>query len=209
MTTEPMLLSFRFSEALGGAADLHAKQVRKGTAIPYIAHLLGVASIALHYGADEDEAIAALLHDAIEDAPPELGANWVPNWLRFRFGERVLDIVMGCTDADITPRPPWRVRKEAYVARVRREPASVVLVSAADKLHNVGTVLSDHREVGDALWRRFNKDAGKAGTIGYYRGLVAGFQATGHHPRLVRELDRVVTQLEEETGHPGVWPLPT
>jgi GTP pyrophosphokinase len=208
VTTEPIPLSFRFSEALRGAADLHAKQVRKGTTIPYVAHLLGVASIALHYGADEDEAIAALLHDAIEDAPAELGANWVPNWLRFRFGERVLDIVMGCTDADIKPKPPWRVRKEAYVARVRNEPASVVLVSASDKLHNAGTILSDYREIGDHLWRRFNKDAGKAGTIGYYRGLVASYETTGHHPRLVRELDRVVTQLEGETGHPGVWPLP-
>ena len=110
MTTEPIPLSLRFSEALRGAADLHAKQVRKGTTIPYIAHLLSVASIALHYGADEDEAIAALLHDAIEDAPPELGANWVPNWLRFRFGERVLDIVVGCTDADVKPKPPWHAR---------------------------------------------------------------------------------------------------
>lgn len=208
MTHEPIPLSLRFSEALRGAADLHAKQVRKGTRIPYIAHLLGVASIALHHGADEDEAIAALLHDAIEDAPTELGPNWVPNWLRFRFGERVLDIVRGCTDTDISPKPPWRVRKEAYVAGVRKEPASVVLVSAADKLHNASTILSDYREVGDAVWHRFNKDAGKAGTIGYYRGLVTAYEETGHHPRLVRELDAVVTQIETEAGHPGVWPLP-
>ena len=208
MTNEPIPLSLRFSEALRGAADLHAKQVRKGTKIPYIAHLLGVASIALQHGADEDEAIAALLHDAIEDAPVELGANWVPNWLRFRFGERVLDIVEGCTDADVKPKPPWRARKEAYVARVPKEPASVVLVSAADKLHNAGAILSDYREIGDALWPRFNKDAGKAGTVGYYRGLVTAYRATGHHPRLVRELDAVVTQIEKETGHPGVWPLP-
>lgn len=207
MTTEPIPLSLRFSEALRGAADLHAKQVRKGTTIPYIAHLLSVASIALHYGADEDEAIAALLHDAIEDAPPELGANWVPNWLRFRFGERVLDIVVGCTDADVKPKPPWHARKEAYVARVRKEPASVVLVSASDKLHNAGAILSDYREMGDALWHRFNKDAGKAGTVGYYRGLVSAYQSTGYHQRLVRELDRVVTQIEKETGHSGVWPV--
>ena len=208
MTNEPIPLSSRFSEALGGAADLHAKQFRKGTKIPYIAHLLGVASIALHHGADEDEAIAALLHDAIEDAPEELGADWVRDWLRFRFGERVLHIVEGCTDADVRPKPPWRVRKEAYVARVPKERASVVLVSAADKLHNAGAILSDYREIGNPLWPRFNKDAGKAGTIGYYRGLVTAYRATGHHPRLVRELDVVVTQIEKETGHPGVWPLP-
>jgi GTP pyrophosphokinase len=106
MTNEPIPLSLRFSEALRGAAELHARQVRKGTKIPYIAHLLGVASIALHHGADEDEAIAALLHDAIEDAPVELGPDWVRKWLRFRFGEHVLNIVEGCTDADVKPKPP-------------------------------------------------------------------------------------------------------
>ena len=208
MTEELIPLSSRFSEALRGAADLHAKQVRKGTKIPYIAHLLGVASIALHHGADEDEAIAALLHDAIEDAPRDLGANWVQNWLRFRFGERVLDIVEGCTDADISPKPPWRKRKEDYVARLPNEPLSVVLVSASDKLHNASAILSDYREIGDNLWKRFNPEAGKEGTIGYYRGLVTAYQTTRHHPRLVRELDAVVTQIEEETGHVGAWPLP-
>jgi (p)ppGpp synthase/HD superfamily hydrolase len=208
VTEELIPLSSRFSEALRGAADLHAKQLRKGTTIPYIAHLLGVASIALHHGADEDEAIAALLHDAIEDAPRDLGANWVRNWLRFRFGDRVLSIVEGCTDADVSPKPPWLVRKEAYIARVPKEPAPVLLVSASDKLHNAGAILSDYRELGDKLWKRFNLDAGKAGVIGYYRGLVTAYTTAGHHPRLVRELDAVVAQIERETGHPGVWPLP-
>jgi GTP pyrophosphokinase len=111
MTEGPIPLSLRFSEALRGAAELHATQSKKGTRIPYIAHLLGVASIALQHGADEDEAIGALLHDTIEDAPRGLGANWVRDWLRFKFGQRVLDIVEGCTDADISPKPPWRARK--------------------------------------------------------------------------------------------------
>jgi (p)ppGpp synthase/HD superfamily hydrolase len=207
VTQELIPLSSRFSEALGGAADLHAKQSRKGTTIPYIAHLLGVASIALHHNADEDEAIAALLHDAIEDAPLDLGANWVRNWLRFRFGERVLSIVEGCTDADVTPKPAWHVRKEAYVARVLKEPASVVLVSASDKLHNATAILADYRELGEKLWKRFDKDAGKSGVIGYHRGLVSAYKATGSHPRLVRELDAVVAQIEREAGHPGAWPL--
>jgi hypothetical protein len=207
LTKEPVPLSFRFSEALRGAADLHAKQFKKGGTIPYIAHLLGVASIALHHGADEDEAIAALLHDAIEDAPGGLDAKWVRDWIRFRFGGRVLSIVEGCTDADVRPKPRWRKRKEAYIARVRHEPPSVVLVSAADKLHNAGAILSDHRRLGDKLWKRFNPDARKDGTIGYYRGLVTAYQATGHHPRLVRELDAVVAQIEQETDHPGAWPL--
>jgi (p)ppGpp synthase/HD superfamily hydrolase len=190
-----------------GAADLHATQARRGTKIPYIAHLLGVASIALHYGADEDEAIAALLHDTIEDAPRDLGANWVRNWIRFRFGDNVLNIVAGCTDADVIPKPPWLERKRDYIARVQHEPASVILVSASDKLHNAAAVLSDFREVGEALWKRFNPEAGKAGVIGYYRGLVTAYAATGHHPRLVRELDRVVSEIEHATGHAGRWPL--
>jgi (p)ppGpp synthase/HD superfamily hydrolase len=208
MAKQPILLSSRFSEAVRGAADLHARQFRKGTKIPYIAHLLGVASIALHHGADEDEAIGAVLHDSIEDAPRDLGADWVRNWLRFRFGQRVLTIVEGCTDADVSPKPPWRARKEAYVARVQRKSASVVLVSAADKLHNAVSILADYREIKKKVWSRFNKEAGKAGTIGYYRGLVTAYQRTGHHPKLVRELDAVVAQIEDETGHKGVWPLP-
>jgi GTP pyrophosphokinase len=206
MTDDLIPLSPRFAEAMRGAADLHATQMRKGTRIPYIAHLLGVASIALHYGAGEDEAIAALLHDAIEDAPRELGANWVRNWIRFRFGERVLTIVEGCTDADVTPKPSWLTRKRDYVARVVHEPASVILVSASDKLHNATAVLTDFREIGDELWPRFNRDAGKSGVIGYYRGLVTAYRATRHHPRLIRDLDRVVSTIEHEAGHAGVWP---
>ncbi len=208
MTQEPIVFPSRFTEALRSAADLHVTQVRKGTHIPYIAHLLGVASIALHHGADEDEAIAALLHDAIEDVPEALDADWVRDWLRFRFGERVLDIVEGCTDADVHPKPEWRVRKEAYVEHVRKATKSVVLVSASDKLHNASAILADYREVEEKLWERFNPDAGKAGVIGYYRGLVRAYRSTRHHPRLVCELDRVVTQIEAESGHLGAWPLP-
>jgi len=200
-------LTSRFSDALGAAADLHAKQTRKGTAIPYVAHLLGVASIALHHGADEDEAIAALLHDAIEDAPPALGADWVRRWLRFRFGKCVLSIVEGCTDADVVPKPVWRARKEAYVSHLSGQTPSVLLVSASDKLHNAGAILADYRVFGNELWSRFNPDAGMEGAIGYYRGLVRAYRTTGHHPRLVNELDATVTMLEAEVGHQGVWPL--
>lgn len=201
-------LTNRFSEALAGAADLHADQSRKGTTIPYIAHLLGVTSIALHYDADEDEAIAALLHDAIEDAPQKLGAQWVRDWIRFRFGERVLRIVEGCTDADVSPKPPWRARKETYIAHIAKgaEP-SVVLVSASDKLHNATAILADYRQIGDAVFERFNKTAGKSGVIGYYRGLVTAYRVTGHHLALVSELDRIVSDLERETGVNGVWPV--
>jgi len=206
MKADSLILSFRFSEAMRGAADLHATQVRKGTTIPYIAHLLGVASIALHHGANEDEAIAALLHDAIEDAPLDLGANWVRNWIRFRFGENVLTIVEGCTDADVVPKPGWLQRKLAYVARIPKEPASVVLVSASDKLHNATAVLADYRHLGNGLWGRFNPEAGMKGIVGYYRGLVTAFRSCGHHKRLIEELEGVVHDIERETKHRGVWP---
>src|SRR5690349_6983375 len=207
MVEEAVPLSSRFSEALRGAADLHATQLRKGTSIPYIAHLLGVASIALHHGANEDEAIAALLHDTIEDAPLQLGAAWVRTWLRFRFGQGVLEIVEGCTDADVSPKPAWRVRKEACISRVATKGPSIVLVSAADKLHNASAILADYRQIGDELWARFNPEAGKAGIVDYYRGLVTAYRHTGHHPRLVGELDAVVGDLERQTGQVGVWPL--
>lgn len=206
MKANSLILSFRFSEAMRGAADLHAAQVRKGTTIPYIAHLLGVASIALQHGANEDEAIAALLHDAIEDAPHDLGANWVRNWIRFRFGENVLTIVEGCTDADVVPKPGWLQRKLAYVARIPKEPASVVLVSASDKLHNASAVLADYRHLGNTLWGRFNPEAGMEGVVGYYRGLVTAYRSTGLHKRLVEELDGVVHEIERETKYRGIWP---
>lgn len=202
------MLTSRFSEALTTAAELHAAQLRKGTRVPYIAHLLGVTSIALTHGADEDEAIGALLHDAIEDAPPALGAAGVRRLLAERFGARVLEIVEGCTDTDVTPKPAWIVRKLAYVAHVEQLSPSVLLVSAADKLHNAGAILADYRAVGGALWSRFNVDAGRTGVVGYYRGLVTAYRAAGHHPRLVEELDQVVTSIEAATGEPGVWPPP-
>jgi GTP pyrophosphokinase len=202
------MLTHRFADAVTGAAELHANQTRKGTAVPYIAHLLGVTSIALHYGADEDEAIAALLHDAIEDAPSQLGASWVRSWIQFRFGGRVLHIVEGCTDTDVLPKPPWLERKAAYVARIKVEAdPSVVLVSAADKLHNVTAILHDFRQIGDALFERFDRSVGKRGVVGYYRGAADAYRETEFHSILVSELDRVVTELERETGVKGQWPL--
>lgn len=201
-----MHLSPRFQEAVGLAAEVHAGQTKKGTKVPYIAHPLGVASIVFAFHGDEDEAIGALLHDTIEDAQAPLNATIVRARIREQFGQRVLDIVEGCTDSDVTPKPPWLERKKAYLARVRNEPASVILVSAADKLHNSGTVLTDFRKHGDELWARFNPEAGKDGTVGYYRALVTAFTETGHHPELIADLDAVVSELEAATGHTGHWP---
>ena len=185
-----MILSSRFREALLYACELHADQVRKGSAVPYAAHLLAVASIALEYGANEDEAIAALLHDAIEDQ----GGASTREEIRRRFGDTVTAIVDGCTDSDRTPKPPWRERKEAYIDHIPKASASVRLVSAADKLHNARSILQDYRQIGEAVWERF---AGKkAGTLWYYRALVGAFQKAEITP-LVEELDRVVSRLEQ------------
>ncbi len=188
-----MLLSKRFTQALTFATELHANQTRKGHGVPYIAHLLGVASIALEYGANEDEAIAALLHDAIEDQ----GGEATRQEIRRRFGDTVTEIVNGCTEADTTPKPPWQQRKEAYIAHLPNASASVRLVSAADKLHNAWSVLKDYRQIGDAVWERFK--GGKNGTLWYYRAIVKAFRTAGSTP-LVDELERVVSELEDLAG---------
>jgi (p)ppGpp synthase/HD superfamily hydrolase len=182
-------LTNRFTEALTLACDLHRTQSRKGTQIPYVAHLLGVASLALEHGGTEDEAIAAVLHDAVEDQ----GGTATAEIIRGRFGDAVADVVVACSDTDVVPKPPWRARKEAYVAHVRHAPPSVRLVSACDKLHNARAILGDYREIGEAVWDRFA--GGHDGTLWYYRALVSAFLSHGRSP-LVDELDRVVTELE-------------
>ncbi len=184
-----MILSYSFTEALVYANELHATQTRKGSKVPYISHLLGVASIALEYGADEDEAIAALLHDAIEDQ----GGPPIREEIRMKFGERVTEIVDGCTDTDTTPKPPWKERKKAYIAHITNASPSVRLVSAADKLHNIRSILKDYRIQGDLLWDLFK--GGKQGTLWYYRSLVTAFCQADPTP-IVIELDRRVTELE-------------
>ncbi len=155
-------LGARFRRALAYAARIHAKQFRKGTTRPYIAHLLGVTSIVLTHGGDEDEVIAALLHDAVEDqgGMPRLRD------LRRKFGVRVAKIVEGCTDSYTDPKPPWRKRKEEYLQHLRNADASVRLVSAADKLYNVREVLSDLRRHGEDVWSRFK--GGEEGALWYY-----------------------------------------
>jgi (p)ppGpp synthase/HD superfamily hydrolase len=185
-----MALSTRFEEALVFATRLHAGQTRKGTAVPYIAHLLAVTSIVLENGGNEDEAIAALLHDAIEDQ----GGVATREEIRRRFGSTVVEIVDSCTDAEVVPKPPWRARKEAYIARMHGAPAPVRLVSAADKLHNARSLLADYRESGETLWRRFN--GGREGTLWYYRAATDAFREAGVTP-LTEELDRVVSEIEQ------------
>ena len=182
-------LSVRFEEALTFAARLHATQHRKGTAIPYIAHLLAVASLVLTHGGDEDEAIAALLHDAVEDQ----GGPPTRELIRARFGERVVTIVDGCTDTDAVPKPPWRARKERYLTHLPSASPSVKLVAAADKLDNVRAIVADYRTHGSDIWARFN--AGSEDQRWFYRACV---NALHDGPMsIVRELDVAVQQLEQ------------
>ncbi|MBW4606010.1 MAG: HD domain-containing protein [Hassallia sp. WJT32-NPBG1] len=187
------MLSERFTEALTYATQLHANQVRKGSGVPYIAHLLGVASIALEYGANEDEAIAALLHDAIEDQ----GGAATREEIRRRFGDNVTAIVDGCTDSDTIPKPPWRQRKEAYIAHIFTASPSVLLVSGADKLYNAQSICKDYRVLGESLWQRFK--GGKEGTLWYYRSLVDAFHKTRSIP-MIEELERLVSEIEVLAG---------
>jgi (p)ppGpp synthase/HD superfamily hydrolase len=184
-----MQLTARFSEALAYAGQLHAEQVRKGSGVPYLAHLLSVAAIVLEHGADEDEAIAALLHDAVEDQ----GGDVARQEIRGRFGRRVADIVDGCTDADTIPKPPWRARKETYLAHLVDADRSVHLVCAADKLHNARSLVEDYRACGELLWNRFS--GGKTGTLWYYRAVTTVLATAGQNA-LVEELQRTVAELE-------------
>jgi (p)ppGpp synthase/HD superfamily hydrolase len=187
----PWQYSDRIIEALAAAAQIHGIQARKGTTIPYLSHLLGTCAIALDYGANEDEAIAALLHDAIEDGEPTEAAR-ATVW---SFGDEVGRIVEGCTDADSHPKPPWRERKEAYLAGLANEDRSILLVSASDKLHNARSIVRDLRVDGEDLWERFS--APRDQTLWYYRSLVTGYRRNpAHTPALIDELDRTVTEME-------------
>lgn len=181
----------RFIAALAFAARVHAEQRRKGVDTPYIAHPLIVAGTVIENGGDEDEAIAALLHDAVEDqGGDEMGAE-----IARRFGPRVAEIVLGCSDCAVVPKPPWRPRKEKAVAEVRegKLDRSVLLVELADKLHNARAILQDYRVSGEKLWDRFT--GGRDGTLWYYRALADAFRKAFDHP-LAAELDRTVAELE-------------
>lgn len=182
-------LTARFSEAVTLACILHHTQARKGTQVPYVSHLLAVAGIALEHGATEDEAIAAVLHDAVEDQ----GGQPIAERIRQRFGDNVANIVLECSDTDVVPKPPWKERKERYIEHLATASASARLVSAADKLHNARSLVADYRDVGEALWARFN--GGRQGTLDNCRALVDAFATHGQTP-LVAELERVVRELE-------------
>ena len=182
-------LTRRFVDALAYATEIHTGQSRKGTAVPYVSHVLGVCSLVLEDGGGEDEAIAALLHDAVEDG----GGQPVLEEIRRRFGDRVAEIVWACSDTDETPKPPWKVRKARYIDHVREAGPDARRVSCADKLHNARSILRDYRMLGERLWARFS--ASGDDNLWYYRALVEAFRQPDRSP-LFEELARVVGELE-------------
>lgn len=188
-----MTLGERFDRALAFASELHREQKRKGTQVPYVSHLLAVAAIAIEHGASEDEAVAAVLHDSIEDqSEAGGGAAKLRATIRERFGDEVLAIVEGCTDADSVPKPPWKARKKAYIEHLGTAPPSVLLVTGADKLHNARSIVSELFVDGDAVWKRFN--GGKDGSLWYYRS-VCEVLLRRMPGRLSDELARAVLEM--------------
>ena len=188
----PPPTSPRFLAALNYATTLHTES-RKGTTIPYISHLYSVAALVMESNGSEEEVIAALLHDAVEDH----GGVKTLEKIRSDYGEEVADIVDGCTD-DAPPegqeKRPWRERKEEYVAHIASASDSVRLVSNADKLHNARCILRDYRDIGGAIWDRFTGK--KEGSLWYYRALADVFLTNPANPFLAEELNRVVVELE-------------
>lgn len=187
--TETPKLSTRFEAALVYAARLHANQIRKGSGIPYISHLLSVAALVLEDGGDEDEAIAALLHDAIEDQ----GGAKTREEIRQRFGERVVSIVDGCTDSETLPKPPWKERKLNYLEKMRLASPEVQRVALADKVHNARSIVADWEREGEKVWQKFK--GGKEGTLWFYRSFLEVYQQKGSD-WLTQELARLISRLE-------------
>ncbi len=187
------ILTDRFDDALVFASRLHRNQIRKGSNIPYISHLLSVASLVIEHGGDENQAIGALLHDAAEDQ----GGRAILADITTRFGRDVSDIVSDCTDSWVEPKPAWRFRKEQYLALLPEKSTRSLLVSLADKTHNARSILIDRHAVDEAVWDRFT--AGKSGTLWYYTALAEIYRKTIGGP-LSDELTRCVNKMNSDTA---------
>jgi (p)ppGpp synthase/HD superfamily hydrolase len=190
------VLGDRFIDAFAYAVQLHARQARKSTSISYLTHLMAVCSLVLEDGGDENQAIAALLHDGPEDQ----GGQPVLDEVRRRFGDEVAHLVDGLTDTLETPKPEWRPRKETYLARLKDEPMPVLRVSLADKLHNLRSIAVDHAATGEAVWTRFNAD--RQEQEWYFRELLAVFERRLAGSRNLPEFRRLVVEVfgESETS---------
>jgi (p)ppGpp synthase/HD superfamily hydrolase len=184
-------LSERFDEALKYASELHRTQTRKGGDIPYVGHLLSVASLVIEGGGTETQAIAGLLHDAVEDqgGPPTLAE------IRQRFGDAVAEIVDQCSDTDVVPKPPWKKRKQDYIDHLGDASEATILVSLSDKLDNARAILRDYRVQGPELWKRFSVHDPQE-HLWYYRSLLAVYKNRSS-TWLVAELERVLGELED------------
>ena len=191
--TDRPILTNRFDDALVYASRIHRHQVRKGSGTPYVSHLLGVCAIALENGADEDQAIGALLHDAVED---QGGLERLAD-IRERYGDRVAEIVLHNSDSHAEPKPPWRERKEHYLHSLGQKPRASLEVSLADKTHNAATIVHDLRCHGEMVWLRFT--AGRDGGLWYYRALAERFAKLVPGTAAER-LDRVVAEMEALAG---------
>jgi (p)ppGpp synthase/HD superfamily hydrolase len=199
MTSEgspPRRLTRRFEEAMAYAVEIHAGQIRKGSSAPYVSHPMAVCSLVLEDGGDEDEAIAALLHDAVEDG----GGQPVLEEIRRRFGEKVAGIVSDCTDTDQEPKPPWLERKTRHIAHLRQTGPASRRVACADKLHNARSILFDYNVVGEELWKRFTGT--REQVLWYFRSLVEAFRETDSGP-MSEELARVVSEIERRARSSG------
>jgi (p)ppGpp synthase/HD superfamily hydrolase len=195
------MLGEKFRDALVYAAEAHAGQRRKDGEVPYAAHLLGVTASVLEEGGGEDEAVAALLHDVVEDQ----GGRPRLDDVRHRFGERVARLVEECSDWIDEPKPPWKQRKERYIERLRTEhDDAAVLVSLADKLYNSRAIVRDLKFADDqrTVWDRFSRD--RDCQLWYYRSLVEAFRTRlpARH-RLLVELEAAVDELERLAGGPS------
>ncbi|MBD2667290.1 hypothetical protein B6N60_04744 [Richelia sinica FACHB-800] len=181
-------LTEKFTTALVYATRLHGHQARKVSGVPYISHLLSVAALVLEAGGTEEEAIASLLHDSIEDQ----GGKSTRTEIMQLFGERVVGIIDGCTEWDTPPKPPWLERKQRYLDHLRDASPSVRLVSLADKLHNARSLLADWQKRGDIIWTEFSSSPEK--TLWFYQSLLEVYQQTASD-WMTQEFERVVKEL--------------
>jgi (p)ppGpp synthase/HD superfamily hydrolase len=196
---DPANTSSRLAAAFAYAEEIHRGQTRKKTRAPALSHLMAVASLVLENGGDEDEAIAALLHDGPEDCQ---GAETLRE-IDDRFGDRVAQIVLGCTDSMQIPKPPWQKRKADYIAHLPAADESTLLVSLADKVHNVGSLVVGYRQLGEELWDRFS--ANRDQSLWYYESLLAVFQKADidRCAVLVETLERSLNELRETIAAEG------
>lgn len=184
------ILTKKFELALVYATRLHAHQVRKVDGTPYIAHLLSVAAMVLEAGGTETEAIAALLHDSLEDQ----GGAQTKAEIRQQFGDEVLTIIEGCTESELIPKPPWMERKQRYLAQLLTASPSVLLVSIADKLHNSRSLLASLRQSGEGVWAYFK--VGKDSTLWFYKALVPIYKTIDQNSLMVQEFEQIIFELE-------------